>query len=1087
MNKEKLFSLINKIVQNNTFVQRGFYYAKEDAVDIFDYYGTAGRWTIEAGVEGTEFYTQTIELIPDEAGGYNKASTECTCMAYEKYGTCKHIAAVLFICEWDHQLFSKRTVIAPSQQTQLDFDDHLLEQITPKTYHVKPEVQIYKRRFNEYQLKIDLTDGAELRIENVDITKLYTNFGSSTLSSNQGDIRINDLFLADTITDLEALLPRFKNHKLMQPMYNPMTNVYTLTEGEVATLLEHIKDLAIPVAYSNQGGKQSLKPIKIKAGTPDYHFTLSLPQTERLPQHLHKEVVVMTLHTDIKLQPIPVAFIAENDAIVIFDEDMRKCLETFLITKNGEYVKRHQFLVPFPYINQYMKTGNMFGMPIAADEALLSHIKKVPLKIEVQATKDVDGMRVEPFFVYDDIRVEAITRKAVSSDPSYYIDNDIEREFQFLELFSDMFMLPIIYLRNLQRNFCYVERLDDIMHFLEEQVPKLVHEGITVLLDRALQIMQQKQFNVSVRIGWLENNLLSYDLETEFLAYEELAQIMQQYKLKTRYIRLDNGAILDKHNDKVAKQLAALEGLDLAEFEEDETVEKEVPLYRALGIAAMQENKSIKTTIDKKTKTMLRELKNPTPQPLGLPEHLKTIMRPYQLIGVHWLQHLVHYQLGGILADDMGLGKTLQVIAYLSTCSWDKPVIIIAPKTLIYNWQNEFTKFAPTLKTVLIDGTPTTRAEALATVKPTDIIITSYPLIVKDYEHYPSFSYIFIDEAQYMKNPQTKLAKTLVKLDATYRFALSGTPFENNLMELWSIFNFIMPGFFTNKKDFKQTVITPIHTKKDDTVLKMLKHKIQYVVLRRLKKDVLQELPDKIETALYCELSKQQKEVYQYYFAQAQTEIREELANSGFSRNQIKILAILTRLRQVCTHPAMFIENYHGESAKMELLHDVLGEALSAGHKVLLFSQFTSMLELIEVALQKQGINYYYLHGQTKAKERMRLVEAFNTTDNDTNVFLLSLKAGGTGLNLTAADIVIHFDPWWNPSVENQATDRAHRFGQKNTVQVFQFIAKDTIEEKIQLIKQKKQEMFNTLFNDEQAAFKQFSESDIKVLLDLTE
>jgi SNF2 family DNA or RNA helicase len=306
---------------------------------------------------------------------------------------------------------------------------------------------------------------------------------------------------------------------------------------------------------------------------------------------------------------------------------------------------------------------------------------------------------------------------------------------------------------------------------------------------------------------------------------------------------------------------------------------------------------------------------------------------------------------------------------------------------------------------------------------------------------------------------------------------------ENNLLELWSIFDFVMPGFLGSNKDFVKDVLRPIQKDNKSGKLKELQEKIDMLILRRLKKTVLTELPDKIETPFYCEMEAEQEKIYQYYLSRAQQDVRKELNEGGFNRSRIKILAILTRLRQVCADPSMFLEDYHGGSAKMDLLEEVLDEALEGGHKILIFSQFTSMLEIIKKKLIEKKIRHLYLHGGTKAKERMDMVDTFS--ERDTSVFLLSLKAGGTGLNLTAADIVIHFDPWWNPSVENQATDRAYRFGQKNKVQVFQFITKNTIEEKIQALKQRKQELFNALFNNEENAFEMFSEDDIKTLLDV--
>jgi Superfamily II DNA/RNA helicases, SNF2 family len=1092
MNSKEIRNLIKQMIGNDKFIDRGYEYYFNNQVEIESYIKNPETSNIDINslVWGSKKtpYTQEMFLEPNYDKGFYINENYCTCLAYQTYNTCKHLAAVLFKCEEKYLMFSK---VAEQNALQLSlggiFEETLEEiDIEKDFYTLYPEILITKKRFNEYEFEITLTTQAGIIIREANLSLLYSYYAPQFLPTNNGSMPMNKFFFSQPLDTLEEILQNYIDNS------RKIRRTYLASEITIAKFLSELKKHKdIPVYYQKalQLQTKETKPIKItiENGVPEYEFVVDIPP-EDVPNNHLKEIVSLKIlpQTNAK-ETLPLGFYLNevDSTLVVFDDKTSDCLATFLLIDDETYRHSHRILIPFSSINQYIKEGNLCDIKVSATTELLAKVQQFPLQIELQATKDEYGMRIEPFFIYENILIEALTRKRISvPNEFFYIDNDAEKEFSFLELLSGTIHIPFIKSNSRSNNYYHIESNEAILNFLEEKIPILVENGVSVLLDRALQIMRQQKFNISINVQWIDEGLLAYDIESTGLEFEELRQIMQQYKMKTRYIKLENGAILDKHNKKIAKQLEQLENIDLNLLNTEET-SQEIPLYRALGIAAMKTNKQLKTHFDTKTATMLKELQKPQAQPLGLPENLKAIMRPYQLIGVYWLQRLASYNLGGILADDMGLGKTLQVIAYLTTCSWQEPIMIIAPKTLIYNWQNEFTKFAPNLKTTIIDGSPTERAKQLQETEITDIIITSYPLIIKDYKNYPKFSYIFIDEAQYIKNPQTKLARTITQLESQYRFALSGTPFENNLLELWSIFNFLMPGFFPNKKEFNQTVIAPIHNKKDNDVLTMLKNKIQYVVLRRLKMNVLKELPDKIETQLYCELPKRQREIYQYYFQQAQTTINTELATEGFARSQIKILAILTRLRQICTHPGMFLENYDDESAKLELLKDVLEDALSSGHKVLLFSQFTSMLEIIAKELEQQDIQYYYLHGKTKAKDRVQMMNNFNEEENNIKIFLLSLKAGGTGLNLTAADIVIHFDPWWNPSVENQATDRAHRFGQKNTVQVFQFIAKNTIEEKIQKIKEKKQEMFNTLFNDEQTAFKQFSEDDIKILLEL--
>lgn len=435
-----------------------------------------------------------------------------------------------------------------------------------------------------------------------------------------------------------------------------------------------------------------------------------------------------------------------------------------------------------------------------------------------------------------------------------------------------------------------------------------------------------------------------------------------------------------------------------------------------------------------------------------VPEELENTLREYQKFGFKWLKTLASCGLGGILADDMGLGKTLQMIAFLLSEKIEKgqnTSIVIAPTSVIYNWEVEIDKFAPNLKTLVVSGSKVERISMLKDIQKYDVVVTSYPLIRKDIEEYEKYSFrtCILDEAQHIKNPNSISAKSVKRLKAKNYFALTGTPMENSLLELWSIFDYIMPGYLMSHGKFVDKYEKPIITNKDEKALKDLNNHIRPFILRRLKKDVLKELPEKIEQKILVDLTKEQKKVYLAYLKAIKGEIEEEMNTSGFAKNQIKILAGLTRLRQICCHPGMFIENYEFGSGKLDSLEEILYNALDGEHRILIFSQFTSMLNIIKERLKRDSIEYMYLDGSTDVKERGKLVEEFNGGKGQ--VFLISLKAGGTGLNLTGADMVIHFDPWWNPAVEDQATDRAYRIGQKNTVQVLKLITKGTIEEKI--------------------------------------
>lgn len=408
--------------------------------------------------------------------------------------------------------------------------------------------------------------------------------------------------------------------------------------------------------------------------------------------------------------------------------------------------------------------------------------------------------------------------------------------------------------------------------------------------------------------------------------------------------------------------------------------------------------------------------------------------------------------------------------------------LVVSPSSLTLNWQNEAEKFTKGLKALVIRGSLSERKKKIQEMGQYDIVITSYDLLKRDIELYIkenyNFRYIIADEAQYLKNSNTQNAKAIKKIQADTRYALTGTPIENSLSELWSIFDFIMPGYLFSYKKFKTMYEIPIVRDENQDVMAKLRMLIEPFILRRNKKEVLTELPDKTITILHNEMEEEQRNIYLSYLAQAKQEIADEIQLNGYEKSQMQILAALTRLRQICCHPSLFIEDYKSGSSKLEQCIEVIDEATNSGHKILLFSGYTSMFEIIEKELQQKNISYFKLTGSTKVDERIELVEEFNKNP-DIKVFLISLKAGGTGLNLTGADMVIHYDPWWNLSTENQATDRAYRIGQKNNVQVYKLITKNSIEEKIYELQQKKAELVDNMLSTKTSFINKFSKEEI--------
>ena len=405
--------------------------------------------------------------------------------------------------------------------------------------------------------------------------------------------------------------------------------------------------------------------------------------------------------------------------------------------------------------------------------------------------------------------------------------------------------------------------------------------------------------------------------------------------------------------------------------------------------------------------------------------------------------------------------------------------LVVCPSSLSLNWQNEAQRFAKELKTMVIRGTLSERKRQMEQIQDYDLVITSYDLLKRDIDYYVQkdyqFRYLIADEAQYLKNSNTQNAKSIKKIKADTRYALTGTPIENSLSELWSIFDFIMPGYLFTYRKFKTMYETPIVKDESKETMNKLRMLIEPFVLRRNKKEVLTELPEKTITVLNNEMGEEQRNLYLSYLVQAKTQIAEEIEMNGLEKSQIQIL---TRLRQICCHPGLFIKDYQGECSKLEQCMEIIQDATSSGHKILLFSGYTSLFEIMEKELQKYHISYFKLTGSTKVEDRIRLVDEFNE-NKEIKVFLISLKAGGTGLNLTGADMVIHYDPWWNLSTENQATDRAYRIGQKNNVQVYKLITENSIEEKIYELQQKKAQLMDNMLSTKVSFINQLSKEDI--------
>lgn len=642
-----------------------------------------------------------------------------------------------------------------------------------------------------------------------------------------------------------------------------------------------------------------------------------------------------------------------------------------------------------------------------------------------------------------------------------YLDNftekviyrDSERESKVIKIIRQFGFEPVNDVFMLFKDESY------IFEFFKSDVKELQDIGEVYYSDRFTGI---KKINKSSFKGDIKKGKYDYfemKFEIDDIPYEETYKILQAFRDSKKYYRLKSGDFLDLEEIEMRKFLKLLDTLN----DKDEINDNIISFNKNKGyyVADYLEEQDI-NYLDGSSELLslrdsIKKIKNTT---FKTPENLIGELRSYQVFGYNYLKTLDSLGFGGILGDEMGLGKTLQTISFIISNKQAK-TLIVTPTSLIYNWLNEFNKFTKDVKICSLIGSKSERRTYLRDIKKYDVYITTYNILKRDIDIYKDmkFTYCILDEAQNIKNPSSQNAKSCKLINAERKFALTGTPIENSLMELWSIFDFIMPGYLYDEKRFRAKYYRKLD--EDKVLTDNLNMLIKPFILRRYKKDVLKELPDKIENKLVVPMEKKQKEVYETYVNHVKDIIDKKVKDDEFKSSKIEILSYITKLRQICLHPSVVMDNYKGGSGKFNALMDLLTQSIDEGHKILVFSQFTSILKLIAEMIKKHNISFCYLDGNTPTKTRIKLVEDFNKSN--TNVFLISLKAGGTGLNLTSADIVIHFDPWWNPAVEDQASDRAHRIGQKNIVEVIKMVSEGTIEEKILSLQHEKKELINKI------------------------
>lgn len=769
-----------------------------------------------------------------------------------------------------------------------------------------------------------------------------------------------------------------------------------------------------------------------------------------------------------------------------------------------ELEKLPRIAIPEPLIGTFME----HALPVLKQYVTVTNPEHVQRFVTLPFAGELKGrcqlhylngeLEAELFFFYGDLHVPAANAQLTYKEVSAFVGREGILARQLVEEQAIVSALFEDFTYDEKEGVYRVTSEKKIVEFMTEVIPKFQER---IQFDCPQNLSEQFIYDDSAFTLHVEESTRvdAYQVTLEVkgdLKGVFVDQLWECLVAKKRFLELARPKqrpqggipkILVLDLDKLAPLIALFDEIGLTKLDTHTELRPlwSLTMVRSSEIAQLPITFSMSERLQQIQKQMLGEIAA-TAEPI--PETIHAELRNYQVEGVHWLQKLRQMHLGGILADDMGLGKTLQAIVAMSQSRKETPkppCLIICPTSLVYNWREEIHKFSPHFDVLIVDAAPQQRKKLLQTLPKYDVVITSYNLLQKDVELYKdkNFDYVILDEAQHIKNRGTRNAKSVKMIKGTHRLILTGTPIENSLDELWSLFDFLMPGLLSSYDRFVEKFIRKNKTQeRREDALGILKRKVSPFILRRMKEDVLDDLPPVSEIEYHCHLSGVQRELYQSYAASAKEELTRLVKKEGFDKIQIHVLATLTRLKQICCHPAIFAKERAetGDSAKYDMLLELLASLVEGGHKTVIFSQYTKMLAIMKEDLKNLHIPFSYLDGSSK--NRLEIVNQFNE-DESVPVFLVSLKAGGSGLNLVGADTVIHYDMWWNPAVENQATDRVHRLGQKRSVSSYKLITLNTIEEKIVNLQKRKQGLVTKIISSDDEAMTKLSWEEVLELL----
>ena len=979
---------------------------------------------MEGRINGArEVYKSNIKFTKDELINY-----KCDCRYFEgNRNICKHIIALAF---------EGNTFLEELEQEE---EKRIVE------YFQKEEI-----KKNQIALKIDLwlenKDDIERSVLSIDIS--LTAYGKSYKLNHK---------ISEFLEGYEEKPIKFG----IKYTYDPKRDYFSGWEKE---FIDYLKELYEFFNSDNSKGNFSIENIMERKKSAERILNIleknknlniekeDLDKFINVNLDYYNKSINISIPEFVKYLSIGYSYIAYRDIVdtkiyKVSPEELEKFREFEKIMK----LKGWNLSLEEEYLKNAIAKISTFSK-INLDKKMKEKIYE-PKKVEIGIFMDLykkEGISIKIEKIYDGKKEEDIDQIIIEDkQKGKRIISEIFKTYNFIKNEEEYFL----------------NNPGEVSSFIQNVIP-ILNEKYKIFYSENLKI--RKYETVNYQISAKMTDLFEVTFEIDGITKEEIHEVLKAIKEKKKYYILKNGVMLLLGKNKNMEEFFNF--LEESGAKKSEIISGKIKRERSYGYFVSNFLKQLDNVgLNNDMEDICREVMNFKEKKFDINIDKKfPMLREYQKIGVQWLLNLRKLKMGGVLADDMGLGKTLQIIIYFSMLEEQKGInVIIVPKSLMYNWRNEFKKFAPNLHVNIVEGRPLIRKEIIENSKPGDILISTYGFLVKD-ENDIYIDTLVLDEAQNIKNHLTVVTYSIKKIKAEIRIALTGTPLENNILELWSIFDFVFPGYLGKHTRFLKKY-------NNNKNLNELRINIAPFILRRLKIDVLSELPDKIETDIMVELSEDEKKIYLAHLEKYKEEIHKK-------DNTIEVFLYLTRLRQLCNHPKLFLEDYKGKSSKLEAVTELLEECKSGGHRVLLFSQFTEMLEIIKENLP-EGMSYMYLDGKTKSKERMELVERFNSGEGD--VFIISLRAGGNGLNLTEADTVIHVDPWWNSSVENQATDRAYRIGQKKNVNVFKMISKGTIEEKINIIKDEKEKLINEILDENAEKTFSITKKDILELLNI--